>query len=89
MLKVREISFDDVLKNSDGKIIQTLDSTEYVAIYYSNQLSNADAKTYLEEMEGIQKNHPNLVIIEKRDWEKLHKMITDNYEMIEKKKEQK
>ena len=88
MLKVREISFDDVLKNSDGKVIQTLGSLKYVALYDSNKLSNADAKTYLEEMDGIQKNHPNLVIIEKSDWEKLHQMILDNYELIEKKQEQ-
>ena len=88
MLKAREISIDEVVKNSDGKVIQTLGSLEYVALYDSNKLSNADAKTYLEEMDGISKTHPNLVIIEKSDWEKLHQMILDNYELIEKKQEQ-
>ena len=62
-------------------------STKFVAVYDSNKVSNADAKTYIDEIDGLKEisnTHPNLVILEEKDWKKLFQIIQDNYELKEK-----
>lgn len=89
MLAVSELKISDGLLNSDGKMIKEYNSLDYVAIYDTKKIDDKDVEAIInkcrydiEDKGMILKD--NLVVLPKEAWNKINKMITDNYKVDKK-----
>ena len=82
MLITREMEFTEQLSNSDGNKIADIATYSYTAIYDTNNISDKEAKKYLQNYSLDESDqNDNIVILPTKDWKKLHDMITNNYKM--------
>ena len=92
MMAVAEFETEEVVRSSSGKIIKNVGQRSYVAIYDNEKYDDSNLQDDLNkfmnrEWNSEWKENPDLLILPKETWEKIHKMITDNYWILPKEME--
>ena len=84
MLLVSEFEMGEVLRNSDGEIIEEFNSKTYVAVYDDKEYNEVNLEKDINKYfyDGIE--NENLVIMEANRYKKLTKMMSDNYNITPK-----
>ena len=89
MLAVSEFKISEGFLNSDCKIIKERDFLDYVAVYDTKKIEDKDVETIINKRRyDIEDKgmilQDNLVFLPKEAWNKISKMITDNYNLEKK-----
>lgn len=89
MLNLTEFAEEEVLRNSDGNILKVYSNNTYVVLWDDNITNEQEVNDFINERKYYDYDvkiyfSNKLVLMRKDEWEVLSKMITDNYNMVEK-----
>ena len=80
-LITQEFEMAEVLRNSDGDIINELGSDVFVAIYELADGEEFDLQDYLDKMHDGYVPEKQVVMLPKAKWDAIHDMMLRNYDI--------
>ena len=80
-LITQEFEMAEVLRNSDGDIINELGSDIFVAIYELADGEEFDLQDYLDKMHDGYVPEKQVVMLPKAKWDTIHDMMLRNYDI--------